>query len=172
MPITNRLAGVNQPHFQRHSLRRQRLHVRLVLRERLLRRHLRHQPHRYLRRRLGGNHRLRACAGKSARHAVHIERRPRPRPLQHRVARLARQHRRAHLGLAVMLFVERQLLPRRQSRRRRRRHVVVEAGNQNLPLASFSCAMICASATNGFGAAPPYIPECRSVFAPRASISV
>ena len=41
-----------------------------------------------------------------------------------------------------------------------------------LPFSSFSFAMICARATKGFGAAPPYIPECRSVRAPRTSISV
>ena len=40
------------------------------------------------------------------------------------------------------------------------------------PFSSFSFAMTCARATKGFGATPPYIPECKSVLAPRASTSV
>ena len=45
-------------------------------------------------------------------------------------------------------------------------HFVVEAGNEDLPFASFSLPMISTSAKSGFGAAPPYMPECRSVIAP------
>src|ERR1035438_5979800 len=41
-----------------------------------------------------------------------------------------------------------------------------------LPSASFSLLMISTSANSGLGAAPPYTPECRSLFAPCASISV
>ena len=65
---------------------------------------------------------------------MHIERRSRPGALEHRVAWLARQHRRTHLRLAVVLLVEGQLLPCVQLCGVRRRHTVVEAGNQDPPL--------------------------------------
>jgi len=93
---------------------------------------------------------------------VHFERRPRPHTFQHRESGLAGKLRRADLDLEKFFFVERQDGPGMFFGRRRRRDIVVDAGDVDMPLRVFQLGEQLHQTEIALGAAPPYIPECKS----------
>jgi len=87
------------------------------------------------------------------------------------IARLAKQRLDANL-VHIRLNVERHLGDLGAILGGKRRDRVVEAIDQNMPVGTQSCSesRIATSAWIGFCTVPPYMPECRSLFAPATSI--
>ena len=114
---------------------------------------------------LGGQHRLEPVAGIAAPDAVHLAGRARPDHLQRRAVLLARRHRQADVAEELRM-VEGKRLPLRAHLVRQFGHAVVEARHGDAARRRRAGrAMTLASTRIGLIAAPPYMPECRSLLA-------
>ena len=119
-------------HLGRDAAGRELLDVSGVLPDDLFRVHVRDQPHADLGRGDGGNHRFGALAREAAADAVHFERWPRPKPLQHREAFFTDQGGGADFLLQEFLFLEREPLPGIELLAAGPLHPAVETGNPYL----------------------------------------